>query len=374
MVDRIDYERMGIPKNLLDVKKEQTKYKTKYVSTYVQNWLYVMVKENRFTNINFIDCMCNAGVYEDGDPCTSILVLDLFIINARKYPQKIFNLYFNDISHQRIESTQKVIKYLYPNLNNLLNLNIDYKIMDVNDYLKNQSYNSSFKNNATILYVDPYDFGTVQIPNIVNFLKYNYSEVLFNVITSDFVRNGIDDRIRKCIDCSNITNKDELIMEISKQLKVSKVNYSFSYQFKNQNKSEIYQIFYATPHIEGLIKLKDALWEVFKGKKFHRNQPETIYVQECLFDEEDDKEYFESIYSSEAKKLLLKTYCSKTVSYNDIEMLLLEKTMLRKGQILDKVIHPLIAEKKIYKLNSVIKNGKVIKNNYTEDKYEIIGD
>lgn len=66
----------------LDKKKPQTTNKIKYVKSYVENWLRVLCNAKYTEGINFIDCMCNAGVYKDGDFCTSIEVLKLFIVSA----------------------------------------------------------------------------------------------------------------------------------------------------------------------------------------------------------------------------------------------------------------------------------------------------
>lgn len=81
---------------ILDDKKAQTTNKIKYVSKYVENWLYVMANAKFSEGINFIDCMCNAGIYLDGDFCTSIEVLKLFVASAAIHKDKTFNLYFND--------------------------------------------------------------------------------------------------------------------------------------------------------------------------------------------------------------------------------------------------------------------------------------
>ena len=88
--------------NLLDDKKEQTTYKIKYVSHYIENWLYVMTNIDQVKNINFIDCMCNAGVYADGETGTSIKVLEYFNEFAPKHPDKEFHLILNDINTDRI--------------------------------------------------------------------------------------------------------------------------------------------------------------------------------------------------------------------------------------------------------------------------------
>ena len=65
-------------KKHIDNKNQQTSYKIKYVTTYVENWLRVMSNAEYTKNLNFIDCMSNSGIYQDGDFCTAMEVLKLF--------------------------------------------------------------------------------------------------------------------------------------------------------------------------------------------------------------------------------------------------------------------------------------------------------
>ena len=37
-----------------------------------------MANSDKVKHINFVDCMCNAGVYKDGEKGTAIRVLELF--------------------------------------------------------------------------------------------------------------------------------------------------------------------------------------------------------------------------------------------------------------------------------------------------------
>jgi len=94
---------------LLDDKKPQTTNKIRYVTNYVKNWLLVMGNAKFTTSINFIDCMCNAGIYKDGDFCTSVEVLKLFMQSAAIHNNKDFNLYFNDYDEKRIAILQEII-------------------------------------------------------------------------------------------------------------------------------------------------------------------------------------------------------------------------------------------------------------------------
>ena len=118
---------------LLDNKKPHTSYKIDYVTNYVGKWLLVMTNLPTVTTFNFIDCMCNAGIYQDGELGTSIRVLLLFKEYCKKYPNKQFNIFLNDNNNDRLKIINEVITGIISTP--VINLNIDINTGDVNDYI-----------------------------------------------------------------------------------------------------------------------------------------------------------------------------------------------------------------------------------------------
>jgi len=356
-------DNFNIDKKILDDKKQQTEYKIRYVVEYIRLWLIISSERGNIENINFIDCMCNAGIYKDGDLGTSMEVLLLFIDSAKLHSNKQYNLFLNDYDSKRIDVIIKLLNYLHKD--NINNLNIFISNDDVNDYLKKyDEFNKYLKYNAsTVLFVDPYDFGTVVIDNMKSFLNLYYCELIFNFFSSDYVRNGIDDRIRKCIGNVNIINKDELIKFIEENLRTGKIKHVFSYKFKTSTNTEIYQIIFATPNIAGIDKLKEALWRVFNGKFNHRNFIKNEN-QLCLFTEEDNKNSLLEMHAKDAKLMLINKYRGQKISYETIEMFLRENTMMMTSQYLNSVVKPLIKERKIKKCGNVPNKANYKKDNY----------
>lgn len=359
-------DNFNIDKKILDDKKQQTEYKIRYVVEYIKLWLIISSERDNIENINFIDCMCNAGIYKDGDLGTSMEVLLLFIDSAKLHTDKQYNLFLNDYDFKRIDVIEKLLKCL--NKDNIHNLNIFISNDDVNVYLKKyDEFNKYLKYNAsTVLFVDPYDFGTVVIDNMKKFLNSYYCELIFNFFSSDFVRNGIDARIRKCIGDVDVKNKDELIKFIEQSFRTGKIKHVFSYKFNTLTNTEIYQIIFATPSYKGLDVLKTSLWEVFNGKFCHRNFVKDE-SQMSLFTQEDDKNFLLEAHANEAKIMLLNEYKGITVPYSKIEIFLAEKTMMKTSQYLSSVVKPLIKEGKIKKCGNVSR-----KSNYKEDSYDFI--
>ena len=370
-----DFEKFGIDDFVLDEKGEQTTYKIKYVTRYVRQWALIEVNRKEIQQINFIDCMCNAGVYKDGDACTALEVIGIFNELAKQFPSKRFVVYLNDINSKRIDNFNKIYqKYIVPQKS--LNLLVYLKDKDVNDYLDMIIASSQNKQGlfaygkCNLIYVDPYNFGTVQISKLHNILEKNYCELLFNLFTSDYVRNIAKDtgRIQKCLGGFKPATKDEFINYVVNELRVGHIQYTFAYSFHTVKNVELYQILYATPNIRGLEVLKDSLWDVFDGEEFHRNHAPKIsdVEQISMFDDEDPKEQRLREYAQEARRIICEEFKGQIVEYAVIEQKILEETMLKDSQIIEPVLKPLIDEEKIRKCNNVRKT------NFKKDSYAFI--
>ena len=370
-----DFEKFEIDDSVLDEKGEQTTYKIKYVTRYVRQWALIEVNRKEIQQINFIDCMCNAGVYKDGDACTALEVIGIFNELAKQFPSKRFVVYLNDINSKRIDNFNKIYqKYIVPQKS--LNLLVYLKDKDVNDYLDMIIASSRNKQGlfaygkCNLIYVDPYNFGTVQISKLHNILEKNYCELLFNLFTSDYVRNIAKDtgRIQKCLGGFKPATKDEFINYVVNELRVGHIQYTFAYSFHTVKNVELYQILYATPNIRGLEVLKDSLWDVFDGEEFHRNHAPKIsdVEQISMFDDEDPKEQRLREYAQEARRIICEEFKGQIVEYAVIEQKILEETMLKDSQIIEPVLKPLIDEGKIRKCNNVRKT------NFKKDSYAFI--
>ena len=351
------------PKDLT-VKKEQTKYKIKYVFQYVKHWLYVFSNIANKSNINFIDAMCNAGIYADGELTTAMEVLILFCDEAKTHAEKQYHIFLNDYEQKSIDICRRVADSLYKEFGQPQNVYIHYSVLDVNEYLLRYDFFDRYllRNAATIFFIDPYDLRTVIIERIAQLVKKYYCEVIFNVITSDYVRNRNDSRINECLGKEEIDSKSDLMKHIANALKVGYIKHCFAYQFNNVKNTEIYQIFFATPHPEGLRKLKDALWITFDGCEFFKTQNQAL-GQISLLSNTMMQETNSDYYAREAKELLVHEFGGRIVSCEDIELFLLERTMFKSTGYIERVIKPLLKDGIIEKM------GYVSKTNFSKDSY-----
>lgn len=367
-------------KNKLDEIYEHTEYKIKYIKKYVEYWLYVVANYDRNKTINFVDCMCNAGIYLNGVLGTPIEVLKLFITFAKLHPDKQFNLFLNDFDSDRVNIIKEICKNLeYEKINNL---KVYFSNKDVNEYLDEISELKIFFDNkgydeltSTILFVDPYCFGEVKINKIKKFLDLFYSELIFNYFNSDYRRNienvTTPQKRKKIIDSMEGIDgykpgMDEKQLEnlIRNEIKGKHIKHSFSYPFRIKTNVELYHIIFATPSPKGLIKIKESLWDVFNGDIYFKNNIDKNQL--TLFDNNEVQKMNVQNFSEEAQTLLYNKYSNQTISYDVIRKFALESTMLKESHIIKYLIIPLIEKGKIIKNN--IKN----KRNYKEDTYKFL--
>lgn len=347
---------LEIPMDKLDEKKDQTSYKIEYIVEYIKLWLIVSCQREEIENINFIDSMANAGIYADGDLGTPTRVFLLFQEFSKDNPDKIFNLFFNDKDQKRIEILEKVINNFSTDN---LNLKIFYQNKDVRLYLLNETtFDSCLKYPAsTVLFVDPYNFKDSNLDAMHNFINRYYCELFYNLFYNDILRNYSKDS-------ESIDNFIKTIENELKENKYKKKRYIFSYSFKNKKNSEIYRIMFITPNMTGIKKLKEALWKVFEGLPYYKNNENKNQLS--MFPE-DRKISLLEYAASEAKEFLLDKFDKDTIlSFNDIKEFLIQKTILKEEQLIENVFKSLINENKIKKM------GDVRNNNFTKDRYKIL--
>ena len=347
-------KKLEIPLKKLDVKKEQTNYKIKYIVEYIRLWLIVSCERKDIENINFIDSMANAGIYADGDLGTPTEVFLLFQRFSKNNPNKQFNLFFNDKDKKRIEILEEVINNFSTNNSNL---NISYHSEDVKNYLSNNNiFDLDLKYPAsTVLFVDPYNYKDSNLDVMQNFINKYYCELFYNLFSNDIIRNYVSDE----------QTIEDFIKNVEDKLKNAKrKKYIFSYSFRNVKNTEIYRIMFISPNIIGIEKLKEALWTVFKGLPCYKNSENKNQLS--MFHEEKIISFLEYA-SNEAKEFLLNKFHKNTIlTYDDIKNFLIQKTILKEGQFIKNVIKSLINENKIQKM------GDVRNNNFKKDRYKIL--
>ena len=145
---------LNVDSSVLVPKKQQTTKKIEYVRDYAELWATISAErkgeKNQIETINFVDCMCNAGVYSDGDCGTAIEVMLIFQELAGKYPDKLFRVFCNDIDGKKIAVLKTLVKDLRRPF--IKNLRVYCSQKDVNSYLDELLHNITVDGKALFGY------------------------------------------------------------------------------------------------------------------------------------------------------------------------------------------------------------------------------
>ena len=242
--------------------------------------------------------------------------------------------------------------------------------MDVEEYLPRIGKVERLKKfeTALLLFADPYN-ARVSLSLLTDFLMTHYCELIYNCFTSDVRRNVSDPVIAEKFGVT-LQKGQSIDPIVEKGLRVNKKCYVFSYSFRIRNGAELYKIYFATPNIKGLEKLKDVLWKVFEGNLYHQNTKVDTQAGEqlSLFGQSENEEMNASAFAADACHLIERDCAGKLFSYDEIERVLLERTMLREGQIVSLVLKPMVKDGRLIKCNRNVSPQK-----YKKDFYRVPG-
>ena len=266
----------------IDTANPHTIKKFGLIETYVKGWAQKLLNYSNCEGIVFIDCMCNSGVYSGNDGSTvygtPVRVSMILSEAMNNYPDKHADLYFNDLSADKIAILREQLPY------DTSNFHIHTSDGDGNAFLKSFLLNP--QTNFLLVY-DPYE-AAIDWDAIVPFLN-NWGEVIINHMVHDALR-GIPqakrpDVIAKYEETYKANINDLLRFEsnraafehkirdiISEQkLRTTRKYYVSSFPFFNRTNNLVYNLIHHTGNIEGFKLFKTTAWKTFGGKSSSKN-------------------------------------------------------------------------------------------------------
>lgn len=363
--------------------KPHTVKKIEFVAKYVEEWLNVVI--NVSDNFVFMDIMCNAGLYENDYLSTSINVLNVFIRFALNHPDKRFYLLTNDYNQDRV-NTMKMLFNIYQKKFcdlQLHNVNMDVQCSDAVDYLGNinNKFHFNYMNggkNSILVYVDPYRFIDLKLAEAVKSFSNNvYCELLINFYSNDYTRNvnnkssGYQKDIVEFVStfCNMNTskiNKAEAVRDkfINVFKNTKNIKYHYCINMKNKMNATLYYLIFLTPNIRGLEKVKEATWKIIgHSDEYCASLKDRDFYERNIFGETPEEEDFNNALNK--LKGIICEYKYNELNYDQLLVICLQMTFMKKGHVIDKVIKPLIKE------GFLKKKGLVGNRNFTQDSYLI---
>lgn len=103
---------------ILDIYKEQTEHKHKYLRAYLATWFKILINHKttaneKYSQIIYVDSFSNAGEYTKHEKGSPLIALEIFnnILNTEKNKNLDIQVkcYFNDYDNSRVEYLKKLI-------------------------------------------------------------------------------------------------------------------------------------------------------------------------------------------------------------------------------------------------------------------------
>lgn len=324
-----------------------TKAKHVILENYLNAWFPIMAFSN--PRIVYIDGFAGPGRYKKGEDGSPIKALKIAKTLAENHPSKVrdkeFVFIFVEANKNFYESLcEEISQIKLPENFIVMPKNGEFSdvMEEIFDYLR--------KNNAilapTFAFIDP--FGTKGVPFEVvkQIMSYPKCEVLFNHMYFGVIRSAhITDHTElygtnEWENYINIPSPEEKHSKLTglyvKQLKEkANVKYVRSFNVRNRKNVTLFDLIYATNHIQGLAKMKEAMWKADPSGNF-TFRDNTNPDQLVLFKDEPD--------FSILRDQLLKKYKGKTVTIDEIENYVLVETAFLRSHIRQKNLLPMERE------------------------------
>lgn len=366
---------------ILDVYKEQTEHKHKYLRAYLATWFKILINHKtaaneKYSQIIYVDSFSNAGEYTKHEKGSPLIALEIFnnILNSEKNKDLDIQIkcYFNDYDNSRVEHLKELIsKESFDK-----RIEIKYSAITANEHIADVMKEiKKYSSKKALFFIDPYSVAgdVVSLNSLKLILENNDTEIIFNHMVSDVVRNiknypekyGTFYKLEKNI--SNVPKKGKEFNDIfTNNLKkeISKEIYIASYEFLNTKNVTIYFLVFITHHIRGYEKMKEAIWRVSDGELCHKNKGDKNCENLSLFSNEDNnklkqekKEINIKNKVEDLKEILINKFKGKEVTYQEIYDFVLKYTIFTKGHIQQKTLTPLEKEKKLIRLGKNINDS-----------------
>ncbi|WP_270597985.1 three-Cys-motif partner protein TcmP [Enterococcus asini] len=171
-----------------------TKNKINFMKRYIGAW-YNKVLRNGYEGVFFIDCMCNAGLYNDSGELfagTSQEAMKSFLNQGNgAYSDKIFKILVNDIDSNRVLCQECVWNRCVSDIGAKANVLFDSKNKDVSDFLRTDAIvalrEAEQNNYHVLLFYDPYN-AKIDWNGLAPFLKSKKADIILTHFMSDPTR------------------------------------------------------------------------------------------------------------------------------------------------------------------------------------------
>lgn len=321
--------------------KEHTEVKHRILRKYLTTWTRIVSSAN--PELHYFDGFAGRARYEDGEPGSPLLALDVADYNADKFDT--FHCTFNDYDDENYNILKEEVNDKKEDCEKGNKIEIKEYNEKFEDVALPILESDSYENIPSMVFIDPFGYSGTPfdvISQIMNIQKTG-NEVFFNFMI-DTIRRFLDDEDKaetitrafgtdewKSIRQYSDREKQEeeiLKLYVSRLKNVAGVQYVFPFQMKHPDKDvTVYYLIHATNHFKGFKAMKDVMFREGAEDNF-------AYLGSDHYGYEDEQtKLFETTASEDTRikevmERLTNRYNGKTVPYQDILKYIYLKTDL----------------------------------------------
>lgn len=308
-----------------------TEAKHAILRKYLDAWLPIITRWNG--RVLYIDGFAGPGEYIDGELGSPIIAINAVLKHKAPINSEI-RMFFIEKDKERCKLLKQKVNSLKIPSNietKCICARFDETLTKVLDYLEEQKKRLA----PAFVFIDPFGF-KIPFSLIKRIIENERCEALITFMYEEINRFIKDQRLwntlkeifgtdewKKVISEKNPRKREEFLRTIYREQLEREAGIKFALSFKMVNKlnKTDYFLFFATNHITGLKKMKEAMWKVDKSGLFQFSDATYNPSQPMLFELGPD-------YSL-LKKMILKEFKDKSASVSEIENFILTQTPFR---------------------------------------------
>ena len=327
-------------------KEPHTEAKHYILSEYLKAWFPILC---RFSDrIIYIDGFAGPGKYEDGEVGSPLIVLD--IVNSHTIPLKCeIKFLFIEENKKRHNLLQELVKGIeLPPKQEIFVVNGKFKdeVQNIFDTLDKRSQRLA----PCFMFIDPFGYSHTPFSLIKKAMSYDKCEILITFMY-DFINRFIFEKDKEEVfnelfgtndwinirQCQNPEERKEFIknLYISQLKEEADAKYVIPFEMINKHNHTVYFLIFATNSIDGLRKMKEAMWKTDETGEFTfsdiRDPNQTVLFQK-------------SPNFIQLKKLILHKFKGKKVSIEELEEFTLAETPYRETHLRKPILIPMEIE------------------------------
>lgn len=312
---------------------------------YLQAWLPIMTRWNG--RVLYIDGFAGPGIYSKGEEGSPIIALKAAILHTFPITSQIIFLFIED-DHMRKEVLEQQIKALaIPNTKKFtvhcIQGKCDATLTPILDALAEQKQQLA----PTFAFLDPFGFSHTPLSLVAKIMEHPRCEVLITFMYEEINRflnheqqpENYDALFgcpnwRDALALDDPAKRKKFIHDLYKnQLEQSAgIEYVRSFEMINQGNRTDYFLFFGTKSIDGLKKMKEAMWKTDAGTGIQFSDA-TDMNQTLLFEREPS--------FSDLKGRIISHFKGKVADVEEIERFVLANTPYRETHFKRQILKPM---------------------------------